>query len=196
MRSSTFYFLICIHFSKHKFNLKMNLYCDFHAFNSKVECTDDYKNCKGLFSLSECDNNTEDHISELHLMTQSSDHQIPTEKQLILMRCGIDPFISHLDDLTICVKHRKILGLWWKSSKKCCNPDHNNRQTPTKRISFDKAFSIIGLVDLQLLNNIFKNYVYGSLICLECYNALESVLKKPILIKINSKLSTLLIHYY
>ena len=165
--------------------------CDFHAFQPNIDCADDFKNSKGIVLLSDCNDNSEKHISELHLTNQNLDNLIPTEKQLILMRCGVDPFISILDDLSICVKHRKILGLWWKSSKKCCNPEHNNKQTPTKRINFDKALSIIRLADLQLLKNIYKYYVLGSLICHECLNALELALKEPIVIKINSKLSTL-----
>ncbi|CAG2241369.1 unnamed protein product [Mytilus edulis] len=82
--------------------------------------------------LSECTKNISNHLKFCKL---PSGHQskweadVSSEGHLISYRCGL---FSFQPDLKVCPVHRYNLGLLWKPSRSCANPDHKGNKKVTK----------------------------------------------------------------
>jgi hypothetical protein len=171
--------------------------CNFCDIEPNISCSDHYGSGTGSSMLSECNYNTENHLTKIKLINRSlpKDSQIMDEKAIILLRCGIDIFYADiLSNFTICVKHRKLLGLEWKQNIKCCNSNHaeiSKRNHCHHTINFSTSITIIRLINCKLINPIYKSYIFGSIICKECFLSLEQLinLKKPLLNNLDSVLS-------
>jgi hypothetical protein len=158
---------------------------DIQGFKTSIECSNSYNKCFGTVLLKECNDDPSFHLKQINLANNNSKN--PTEQVIILSRLGIDPSNLSHRDLSICIKHRKLLGLHCHFSSKCCNPDHNDSQSCKKRINYEKALLIIRLVDLQLIPPKYKQYIFGSSICIECYAELDKLLsdKYDIILKLS-----------
>jgi hypothetical protein len=76
--------------------------------------------------LSECKADISAHLASCHL----SHCLNVTESELILARAGIRGLSStHLAPMTICPKHRHLLGRFWRPPKSCQYPNHSGKKT-------------------------------------------------------------------
>ena len=83
----------------------------------------------GLFCLSECNEDIQNHLASLHLSRSRL-----TERDVILARAGmfeLDETV--IENMKICAKHRHILGKCWRPSTACLYPAHQGG--PGKRSS-------------------------------------------------------------
>jgi hypothetical protein len=170
--------------------------CSFSEIDPNISCSDHYGSATGSSILRDCNNNAEKHLTKVKLINNlhPRDSQIVNEKSIILLSCGIDTgYLEIFNNLTICVKHRKLLGLEWRPKTVCCNINHgeiSKRNVCDYRINFSTAISIIRLVNVNLLNPIYKCYIFGSVICRDCFQSLELLLslKKTLLVNVDSVL--------
>ena len=98
--------------------------CSFHEI-SQTECG----SSRGIDThvlLSECKADISAHLASCHL----SHCLNVTESELILARAGIRGLSStHLAPMTICPKHRHLLGRFWRPPKSCQYPNHSGKKT-------------------------------------------------------------------
>jgi hypothetical protein len=159
----------------------MEFTCDFHSYAPQISCSRSYGKYEGTFKLTDCNDN--DHvINHLQNINVFDRNILVDEKTLILLRSGIiqdDSFDS--SSKIICIKHRKTLGIDWKQPKNCCNPNHSlisKKSVCQWRINYSKACSILKLSKFNLITPSYATYLFGSLICKDCSDSLEEVLKK------------------
>ena len=70
------------------------------------------------------------HLRQLKVAQTS----LVSEKDLILARVGL--FNLEENDMTVCPKHRAVLGTWWRPNMKCYHPPHGNiRRKPERGAS-------------------------------------------------------------
>ena len=102
----------------------MSCRCSFHEI-VQTECgTSRGTNTHVL--LSECDADISAHLASCHL-SRCLDI---TESTLILARAGIRGLSStQVASMTICPKHRHLLGRFWRPPKSCQYPSHSGKAT-------------------------------------------------------------------
>ncbi|XP_031557468.1 uncharacterized protein LOC116294076 [Actinia tenebrosa] len=71
--------------------------------------------------VSECRRNTMTHLRNLKL----SREQV-SEGDLILLRVGL--FVNGSNSMTVCPKHREVLGIYWRPVHRCQHPLHKSRK--------------------------------------------------------------------
>lgn len=114
--------------------------------------------------LSDCDANVTSHLICCHL-SQSSDL---TESDLIISRAGIRGLSFALyTSLTICPRHRNLLGRFWRPPKSCQYPGHSGKTSVEGRHVINvkigmKYFSSIAF--LCLLDHV-SNVLISILFC-------------------------------
>ena len=95
-----------------------NSTCDFSArFPGRNE----------FFPLSSCNKAIKSHLRQLKVAQTS----VVSEKDLILARVGL--FDLEENDMTVCPKHRAVLGTWWRPNIKCYHPLHGNKRRKPER---------------------------------------------------------------
>jgi hypothetical protein len=151
--------------------------CKFNLVEPYSDCSESYSKVFGSFELKDCNDDIQNHLVSIKII----ETKIKNEKELILLRCGIDPSLSSpIDNISICAKHRKTLGIQWKQANKCCNPDHAKISNKTRcqyKINSTRAKAIIKLTNFKLINSSYKAYIFGSLICIDCSSDLDIILK-------------------
>ncbi len=157
--------------------------CDFSELHPSIECSDTYsKVTKPRVTLQECLDDTERHLRNINVLNTSNTHnqQIlhPKEYEIILARSKIDPKCTSLNESSICIKHRKLVGLQWEPKIRCCSPDHKTKQAPQKHISFERSTILIRLGDYHLIEEKYKECLFGSLICKDCNSLIDDLLIK------------------
>jgi hypothetical protein len=99
-------------------------YCSFHEI-LKTECGSS-RDIDTHVLLSECNADISAHLVNCHL-SRCLD---VTESELILARAGIRGLSSiHVASMTICPKHRHLLGRFWRQPKSCQYPNHSGKTT-------------------------------------------------------------------
>ena len=101
----------------------MNCICDFNAITPNINCSSNYNKCEGIFNLEGCHDS---HMVDTHLETikilNRNDFISISESDLILLRVQvIDEYNPEFINKTICIKHRKLLGVQLKPATRCCN---------------------------------------------------------------------------
>ena len=80
-----------------------------------------------FFPLSSCNKAIKSHLRQLKVAQTS----VVSEKHLILARVGL--FNLEGNDMTVCPKHRAVLGAWWRPNIKCYHPLHGNKRPKPER---------------------------------------------------------------
>ena len=76
--------------------------------------------------LSECNADISAHLASCHLSKCSE----VTEAKLIMARAGIQHLSRiQLEGMTICPRHRHLLGRFWRSPRSCQYPGHTGKVT-------------------------------------------------------------------
>ena len=76
--------------------------------------------------LSECNENIPAHLASCHLSKCSE----VTEAKLITVRAGIQHLSRiQLEGMTICPRHRHLLGRFWRGPRSCQYPGHTGKVT-------------------------------------------------------------------
>ena len=107
----------------------MNCSCDFNDIYPGISCENTYAKSEGIFVLQDCKKETKFHLEAINAFDKRDTVNID-EKDLILIRCGIDTrnFHSYYTK-TICAKHRNLLGIGWRQLKHCCNSHHSSKSS-------------------------------------------------------------------
>ena len=92
--------------------------CDFHYLNKSINCNDHYHNFNGYKKLKDCQMKTDTHFKQLCILNLNQRSQI-SEKELILLRLGLETETSNLDEMEICPVHRATLGICWRGTTGC-----------------------------------------------------------------------------
>jgi hypothetical protein len=180
--------------------MEIGINCNFNFVSPDISCSESYHFLTGYILLNDC-------IEEIIFTNENHEKVYLSEKEVILARCLIDvDYFQDFRKVQICSKHRVLLGKEWYQSKKCCNSNHDLSKSLTlkSKISFSKAQTLTTLIKFNLIDQSFKSYGFGSLICkkhLEDLNKLldETVLKYSYLLNHVKKLGMILfqiITYY
>ena len=79
----------------------MTCACKFNLIEPFTDCSESYAKVTGSFKLIDCNENIQNHLNAIKI----NEHNIKNENELILLRCGIEPFLSSPNDnITICAK--------------------------------------------------------------------------------------------
>jgi len=158
--------------------MEIQISCNFNLISPDISCSETYQFYHtGLFLLNDCN-------EEIISTNESHEKVSLTEKDVILARCLIDAdYFQDFSKVYICSKHRLLLGKKWYQSKKCCNSNHDlsKSQTLKSKISFSKARSLTTLIKFNLIDQSFKSYGYGSLICKKHFEDLNKLLDETLL---------------
>lgn len=107
--------------------MSSDLSCSFASFcDSRCDISSRYPGFECFFPLQSCVKDVRAHLRSLKV-TQS----VASERVLILSRAGF--FDVDGQHMTICPKHRCVLGEHWKPSRKCQHPLHRNRNQKPER---------------------------------------------------------------
>ena len=104
-----------------------------------------YPSMKECIPIAACKRDIQVHLQHLHL----SKRAVASEGDLILLRSGI--FHGNGEGLTVCPRHREILGLSWRPKRQCAHPLHGSSTAkPDRGVSKEVSMQI---------NDIWKTFV-------------------------------------
>jgi hypothetical protein len=162
--------------------MQIAINCNFNSISPDISCSESYHFLTGYFLLIDC-------IDEIIFTNEDHEKVSSSEKEVILARCLIDAdYFQDFRNVQICSKHRLLLGKKWYQSKKCCDSNHDSSKSLTlnskslkSRISFTKAQSLTTLIKFNLIDQSFKSYGFGSLICNKHFEDLNKILDETLL---------------
>lgn len=146
--------------------------CDFYHLNNTKKCAENYHRLKGFKKLIDCKSNTDSHMRQIGVLSLNEENNV-NEKDLIILRLGLEQGNTKFDAMDICPVHRSTLGISWRSSSKCSYISHSTISTvksPKFRVNLEMAKKI----------NRYKNksniifYPLGSKFCHTCFTKLKS----------------------
>ena len=106
-----------------------------------------------LFLLRDCNGDIRGHLVNCHLSSECL-----TEKELILARAGLFSVTeSQIEIMSICSRHRRSLGKFWRPPRSCQYPDHKGKSTAVG------GRHVIGLKLAKEIHSLFgENAAVGS----------------------------------
>ena len=99
-----------------------SLHCSFHEI-LQTDCGSS-RSIDTHVLLPECEANISAHLASCHLSQSLG----ITEYELILAKAGLRGLsTTHVASMTICPKHRHLLGRFWRPPKSCQYPSHSGK---------------------------------------------------------------------
>ena len=108
-----------------------------------------YPHFKEYIPILSCERDIQVHLQRLNVSSSS----VSSESELILLRAGY--FEEEGEGMTVCPKHRDILGLSWRPSRFCAHPLH-----PSTKGKCDRGVS--KKMCLEIMNRWNKLVPVGS----------------------------------
>jgi hypothetical protein len=144
--------------------------CDFYYLNKSKKCNEHYHNFTGFKKFNDCNANTDSHMKQLGVLNINQTNPL-SEKELILLRLGLELDNNKFDEMEICPVHRATLGICWRGTSVCSYSEHksiSNMKTIKCKLNIELARKVNKLANNS--NKIF--YQIGSKFCKKCFDKL------------------------